>query len=466
MFPALLVNKPPIGEKTVETHLPSPLSTSQLPYPASPTERESRNMSFRFIHTADIHLDSPLRSLAMRNGELAELIGNATRQALVAIVDLCIDEQVDALVIAGDLYDGDQTSMKTARFLAGQMQRLDEAGIATFVIRGNHDALSRITQELILPPSVKVFSGRAETIDRRFGDLNVSVHGLSFAKPQAPDSLLEKYHRPTPDAFNLGIMHTSLAGAPGHDLYAPCKVADLHDWGYGYWALGHIHARTLHAGSQLVMMPGMPQGRDINESGEKTVTLVTVKDDRSVTVEERLTSIAQFERISADLSSATSWREAVDLLDARLSAAREQTRSEHLVGRLRLTGATSLSWLLRRDQDLLLTEMEQRAERLGKTWIEKIEFATFAQVTSAKGSLAANPLLELGDLMRDEIIHQHGVRQSIRDLVQELRDDLPPEARGFAGNDEVAYEAFIDQLLAEGSEDMLARLKPEISEVA
>lgn len=423
-------------------------------------------MSFRFIHTADIHLDSPLRTLAMRNGELAELIGNATRQALVTIVDLCIDEHVDALVIAGDLYDGDQTSMKTARFLAGQMQRLHEAGIATFVIRGNHDALSRITQELILPPSVKVFGGRPETIDRNFGDLNVSIHGLSFAKPQAPESLLEKYHRPAPDTFNIGIMHTSLAGAPGHDLYAPCKVADLHGWGYDYWALGHIHMRTQHAGERLVMMPGMPQGRDINEGGEKTVTLVTVKDDRSIVVEERLTSLAQFERIPADLSSATSWREAVGLIEESLVAVREQTRSEHLVGRLQLTGVTSLSWLLRRDQDLLLTEMAQRAERLGRTWIEKIEFATVAQVNSVKGSLAADPLLELGDLMRDEIIHQHGVRQSIRDLVYELRDDLPPEARGFAGNDEAAFEVFIDQLLAESSEDMLARLKPETSEIA
>ena len=421
-------------------------------------------MSFRFIHTADIHLDSPLRSLAMRNGDLAELIGNATRQALIAIVDLCIDEKVDALVIAGDLYDGDQTSMKTARFLAGQMQRLHEAGIATFVIRGNHDALSRITQELILPPSVKVFSGRAETINRSYGDLNVSVHGLSFAKPQAPESLLEKYHRPTPDAFNIGIMHTSLAGAPGHDLYAPCNVADLHDWDYDYWALGHIHARTQHEGERVVMMPGMPQGRDINEGGEKTVTLVTVNDDRTILLEERLTSIAQFERISTDLSSATSWREAVDVIEEGLIAAREQTRSEHLVGRLRLTGSTPLSWLLRRDQDLLLTEMEQRAERLGKTWVEKIEFATVAPVNSEKANLAADPLLELGYLMRDEIIHQHGVRQSIRDLVMELRDDLPPDARGFAGDDEAAFEAFIDQLLLDGSEDILARLKPEMSE--
>ena len=79
-------------------------------------------MAYRFVHAADIHLDSPLRSLALRDADLAELIGNATRRAFVTIVDLCLDEQVDALLLAGDLHDGDQTSMKTARFLAEQIR--------------------------------------------------------------------------------------------------------------------------------------------------------------------------------------------------------------------------------------------------------------------------------------------------------------------------------------------------------
>ncbi|GAB2208945.1 exonuclease SbcCD subunit D [Roseibium sp. ROS1] len=422
-------------------------------------------MPFKFFHTADIHLDSPLRSLALRNNDLAELIGDATRQTLVTIVDLCIDEQVDALIIAGDLYDGDQTSMKTARFLASQMQRLHEAGIATFIIRGNHDALSRITQELILPPSVTVFGGRAHSVDITKGDLALSIHGLSFAKPHAPESLLEKYHHPTPDAVNIGIMHTSLAGAPGHDLYAPCKVSDLHGWGFDYWALGHIHTRTQHAGDRIVIMPGMPQGRDINEAGEKTVTLVTVNDDRSFTVEERPSSIAQFERVSIDMSSAETWREAADLVEQEIAGTRDRTRSQHLVARLRLTGRTRLSWQLRRDRDLLLAEAEQRAESFGNTWIEKIEIATDAPESTPVGSATADPVLELGELIRGDIIHQHGVRQAVQDLVKELRDDLPPEARGFSGEDKVAFEALVDQLLSEGSEDMLARLKLKAPEV-
>jgi DNA repair protein SbcD/Mre11 len=139
-------------------------------------------MAFRFVHTADIHLDSPLRTLALREPALAELIGGATRKAFTAVIELCLAEQVDALLIAGDLYDGEQTSMKTARFLADQLRRLHEAGILTFVIRGNHDAESRITRELALPESVKVFSGRAEAAALTHAALDVAIHGVRFAQ--------------------------------------------------------------------------------------------------------------------------------------------------------------------------------------------------------------------------------------------------------------------------------------------
>ncbi|WP_239506706.1 metallophosphoesterase family protein, partial [Proteus mirabilis] len=150
------------------------------------------------------------------------------------------------------------------------------------------------------------------TVTVRKGDIEVAIHGLSFAKAHAPDSLLPKYGRPRPDAVNIGIMHTSLVGAAGHDPYAPCSVADLHEWGFDYWALGHVHARSEHRGASKVVMPGMPQGRDIGESGLKTVSLVTVRDDRTILIEERPTSIAQFERISVDLSNLDSWPAVLD----------------------------------------------------------------------------------------------------------------------------------------------------------
>lgn len=144
-------------------------------------------MPFRFVHTADIHFDSPLRSLALRDGDLAELVGGATRQAFERTIDLCLDERVDVLMIAGDLYDGDQTSMKTALFLAAQLQRLDEAGLRTFIVRGNHDAESRITREIVLPEGVTVFGGRgaAVPLDRPGGAIPRGTRGQLQEAPRS-----------------------------------------------------------------------------------------------------------------------------------------------------------------------------------------------------------------------------------------------------------------------------------------
>jgi DNA repair exonuclease SbcCD nuclease subunit len=415
-------------------------------------------MPYRFVHTADLHLDSPLRSLALRNAALADLVGDASRQALIAIVDLCLEEQVDALVIAGDLYDGEQTSMKTARFLAGQMERLHQAGIHVYNIRGNHDAMSRIAKELVLPPTVKIFGGHAEALEIASGSLPVAIHGLSFAKPHAPEPLLPKFKAPVQGAVNIGVMHTSLAGSSAHDVYAPCNVLDLHASGFDYWALGHIHQRSQHPGAATVIMPGMPQGRDINEGGAKTVSLVTVTDDHRIQVEERLTSVAQFERVDVDLTGIGEWHEAVVAIEAALAAERARVASPHLVARLRLYGRTPLSWQLRRDVDVMLAETEQRGDRIGRTWIEKLDLAV--EMPSASTDAAgADPIIELGALMRDEVMGGSGFRDGIREMVRELLADLPPESRDFAGRDEAGFERFIDMLLADGAEDIAARMK-------
>lgn len=148
--------------------------------------REAPIAAFRFIHTADVHLDSPLKSLALRSAALAELVQDATRQAFMRIVNMALDERVDALLVAGDLYDGDQKSMKTARFMGAAFRKLAEAGIRVFVIRGNHDHLGLLHKELSLPEGVTVFGGRAglEMIAKA-GAPSIAIHGLSFSSHEA-----------------------------------------------------------------------------------------------------------------------------------------------------------------------------------------------------------------------------------------------------------------------------------------
>jgi exonuclease SbcD len=416
-------------------------------------------MAFRFVHTADVHLDSPLSTLALRDPTLAELIGGATRKAFVAVIDLSLSEQVDALLIAGDLYDGEQTSMKTARFLADQLRRLHVAGIATFVIRGNHDAESRITRELTLPESVKVFAGPAEAVTLTRGALEVAVHGVSFAHKHAPESLLPKFRAPIPGRVNIGMLHTSLGGSPAHDRYAPCAPDELHGSDFDHWALGHIHQRFVDAGRATIVMPGNPQGRDINEAGPKSATLVTIGDDRKIRVEERLTSVAEFERLQVDLGGVEDWREGLQRIEKGLAAARAAAPSEHLVARLKLVGATPLAWRLRSDADKLEEDARLIAAELGRTWIDKIELDCAAPRAN-DGAPSSDPIVELGGLMETEVAHSMAFQEALRNLAAEMRGQLPPASRDdLLGRDAEEFANILRRIAREGAENVLAHLR-------
>lgn len=374
------------------------------------------------------------------------------------IIELCLDEQVDALLLAGDLYDGEQTSMKTATFLAKQLQRLAQAGIQTFIIRGNHDASSRITKELTFPEAVKVFGGRAEAIavERSSADFPVVIHGLSYSHAQVRDSLLGKYRPAVSDAVNIGLMHTSLGGALGHDDYAPCSIADLQATSFQYWALGHVHKRMVVQDQCTIVMPGIPQGRDINEAGAKSATLVTIQDDRSVILSEHTTSVAQFERVSIDVSGVENWRALVERIGHALGAARQGLSSEHLVARLHLTGATPLAWRIRRDIDLLGAEADERASAIGSCWIEKVE--TSCQAPDATAENSSNPLVELRRLIVDDVVGSDAFFLQLTGMAEELRRKLPTECRDMLGADEDSFREALTLLAREGMEDVLAHL--------
>ena len=416
-------------------------------------------MPYRFVHTADLHLDSPLKSLALRDAALADLIGTASRTVFARLIDLCLDEAVDALLIAGDLYDGAQTSMKTARFLTDGLRRLDAAGIETFIIRGNHDAESRITGQLVLPDSVTVFGARPGVERRHKGPLEIAIHGISFAKPQAPDSLLGRFKPPVPGVVNIGMMHTSLDGAAGHDPYAPCRLADLMDSGFDYWALGHIHTRAHHTGRCHVVMPGIPQGRDIGEAGETSVTLATVGDDGAITVEARPLAVARFERLEVPLDQAADWPAVVATLSAALRAARRDLPEDHLVLRPVLTGRSPLLWRLRRDLGLLQEEARLTAEGIGTLWIDKLELAC----TDAPRADVSGPLAELGAHVAALQARPEGLPPAILAEAEALFDALgralPKGLRGLLGDDPAAQAVIRDALLHEGAAEVLAHLR-------
>jgi len=411
-------------------------------------------VTFRFVHTADLHLDSPLISLALRDPELAAEVGVASRTALTRIVDLCLAEAVDALLIAGDLWDGSQTSAKTPRFLKQELTRLSDAGIRSFILRGNHDAASKISRELEPPPLCHVFGTKPGTEQFEVGGHSIAVHGVSFAEGAVPESLLPRYPGPVTGAFNIGMMHTSLNGSEGHDVYAPCRVSDLETHGYDYWALGHIHKRAEHQGQSVVVMPGIPQGRDIGEAGAMSVTLATLGDDGRLTLEERPVAALRFDRLAVDLTGLQDWGQAVAVLTGAIRATGSASRPEdHLVLRPHLTGQTPLAFRIARDLDQLRQEAVATAEGVAGLWIDKVE-----NRTNATGAVETRLPADLVAIVTADLPNDPALMAALTDLARDLVKDLPPELRNLLGDADHTLHARCAALLTEGTAQLLPRL--------
>jgi len=235
-------------------------------------------MNFKFVHAADLHLDSPLR--AHTAGPLQRIFEDATFAALRRIVDLCLAEKVEFLLLAGDLFEYRDKSVRARLELRRQLGRLDAAKIRTFIVHGNHDPLSCEPKSSRLIDSVKVFSASWEEVElHREGHLFCRIQGVSYPQERVAEDLTPLFSRQGPE-FTLGLLHANLGGNPAHPNYAPCSLADLDARGLDYWALGHVHTRAEHRlpGGGLAVYPGNPQGRHIAETGERGCVLVDVKD--------------------------------------------------------------------------------------------------------------------------------------------------------------------------------------------
>ena len=294
--------------------------------------------SFRFLHAADLHLDSPLRGLEADPTAPAELIRGATRRALGRMVDLAIAERVDFVLIAGDIYDGDWPDFGTGLFFSNQMRRLTQAAIPVYVIRGNHDAANRMTRALRMP-HVEIF--RHDTAHTHLLEsLGVAIHGQSFADQAVPHDLSAAYPRPVQGLFNIGLLHTSAEGYAAHDRYAPCDPRRLQAHGYDYWALGHIHERQELANEPWIVFPGNLQGRHVGEPGPKGASLVTVNDRRAV-VEHRVLDVLRWAHIQVDLDAAADEADALARIHTSLDTALRAADDRPLAARVTLTGTTA-----------------------------------------------------------------------------------------------------------------------------
>lgn len=408
----------------------------------------------KLLHTADVHLDAPLKSLALRDESLRARVQTATRIGFTRIVDAALSEGVAALLIAGDLFDGQARSARTGAFLLSELDRLRAAGIKVFYIKGNHDAENPITGDLQLPDNVHVFDGRGGKVELCEG---VFVHGVSFTGKHASESLLPKFRAPEPGAVNIALLHSSLAGAQGHDDYAPCSLADLAGAGFDYWALGHIHKRQVHAQDPWIVMPGIPQGRDIGEDGPKSATLLRIDDEGVITTEEVPTSTVEFGRVVVEASTANSPEELRDAMRAGLAAFAGALTSETALVRVRFTGATALHWQILRDRETWAETARRMAEDTGRLWIDKLEFA-LSEPLREDGGTSEAASTELARLMA-EFAASEAFAEEAREAVEAVLGELPAERRRALMPTPEALSDLGRELAEQGRERVMALLR-------
>lgn len=329
----------------------------------------------KFVHAADLHIDSPLSGLSRYEGAPVEQIRSATRRACDNLVNLCIDEQVELLLLAGDLFDGDWKDYSTGLFFASRMARLKQAGVRVISIRGNHDAASHITKHLRLPDNVIELSSRnVET--RLFEDLGVAVHGRGYSKRAETANLAAAYPDAVPGYLNLGLLHTAASGRVGHEPYAPCSVDDLRSKGYHYWALGHVHEREVLSIDPWIVFPGNLQGRHLRETGAKGATLVTAHGGLIDSVEHRELDVVRFVDSIVEAEREQDADQLVDRVGLELEQLVQNADGRTLVVRVTLRGPSAAHRAFQVAKERWENEIRARAAEHSELWLESVVFGT------------------------------------------------------------------------------------------
>ncbi|MCH7606795.1 MAG: DNA repair exonuclease, partial [Chloroflexi bacterium] len=250
----------------------------------------------RFVHAADLHLDSPFSGLRSLAPEIAETLYQATFETYNKIIELCIEEQVDALLVAGDIFDSADRSLRAQLKFVEGLRRLEKAGIRSFICHGNHDPLDGWEAQLTFPEGCHRFGPDVERVPV-FKDEpdRAAVYGISYPHREVRQNLVPQFAAIEPVAFSIGLLHANVDNNAGHDAYAPCTLKDLEDTGIDYWALGHVHTRqVLRQAGPTVVYPGNPQGRHPNEPAARGAYIVEVDDAGQVSLEFRAVDVVRW----------------------------------------------------------------------------------------------------------------------------------------------------------------------------
>jgi exonuclease SbcD len=371
--------------------------------------------SLRFIHAADLHLDSPFRGIASASASLKEQLQSATLGALRRVVDHTIESKSDFLVIAGDIYDSKDRNLRALVSFRNEMERLAERNIPAFIVHGNHDPLNGWGSEFQLPPNVVTFGGHADTEPFiRRGREAAQITGVSYPRERVTENLASSLKPADGSPYSIAVLHANVGHQSGHADYAPTTVAELTSAGFNYWALGHVHTRTVLADEPAtIVYPGNTQGRNPRETGSRGCVQVDVDTYGRAHLEFVDTSVARWAHLELSIATLNSMDQLVDSMLAQARAAAASFEGP-MVARCTIRGNGALHRDLQREN-----MHEELAELLSSVLVaESVRIAT-------------GPELDFESLTRTETMVSDFLKLADRaledpDMRQRLADSLAP----------------------------------------
>ena len=380
-------------------------------------------LRLRFVHAADLHLDSPF--VGIKNAapqRVANALHNATFNAYENIVELCIDERVDALLVAGDIYDSADRSLRAQRKFVDGLERLHDAGIRSFVCHGNHDPLDGWEAQLEYPPSCTRFGAKFNAVPVFEDDpKRAVVYGVSYPTRDVAENLVLALDKVNPTPFSIGLLHANVGNNPEHGAYAPCSLDDLVRSRIDYWALGHVHTRqVLNDQSPTVVYPGNSQGKHPNETGQRGVYLAEVDDSGKVHLKFRAIDTVRWERLNLNISHMETEQDLLDGLHEGVEDTLEGADGRAILLRIALSGYGSLHVALSQPnfmEDLRNDLNDVWAKHSPFAWCERIKDETaspFNRQERLKGSDFLAEILKTADWAKED-----------PELLSRLRDGLP-----------------------------------------
>ncbi len=413
---------------------------------------------FKFLHTADIHLDSPLIGLQRYETAPVQEIRNATRRAFQNLITLAITEKVDFVLISGDLYDGDWKDFNTGLFLIKELAKLHEHGIKVFIISGNHDAASQITLNLRLPENAYRFS-HSQPETRFLEDIGAAIHGQGFATRAVMNDLSLSYPDAVPSYFNIGMLHTSLNGREGHEPYAPCSIDSLLSKKYDYWALGHVHKKEVVSEAPWIIFPGNTQGRNVRETGAKGCTIVTVRDRDNIQAVHHDVDVLRWHICALNADGCETPEDILGKLESYLESVMENNSGHPSAIRVSISGRCKAHSELSVNSEKWDAEVRSLAAQAGygSLWIEKIKFDTDMDFDINELIKAGDPL---GDLIKfiQEIKSFEEITNPIQNDLTQLKAKIPREL--FYGDDalDIEFKGDISGILNDVKQLLISRL--------